>query len=667
MAEPEDLIIDGALVATRVARRVWRRHVPSTAVGTLSLAAVRQRVELFLQALFAMAIPVAQAEAAAPQSWLARLAGRAPDAPCAPLAGNDAVRIYLPGELAARNGFDAAFQQYLLLAIGQAVRVVRGSSAALLQIRSAESRDRFQIAEAVAVDAWTVREAPGLVPALRAVRLDALARRGRVRPGDTRECAAEALVRELLASDPAVAWSGVPTCATASAVVAWAHEGPASQQDIVYRGITSPWYWGAPQLFTEMPAASAYPAANTSDQPGTRPRVSEMRRRPRARLAQDDEDDPGSGTWIIRTDEPQQSVEDPFGLQRPADHADEADVGALADSLAELPEARVVRTPGRSREILRAGDETRRAETQVLSSPVGAGIAYPEWDFRSGTYRRPGAVVREVAPALGDSSWVASALARHATLVRRVRSRFEGLRPGRTRVGRQSDGAEVDVAEYVTASADARAGTISEDRLYVEVRPGRRELRVALLVDISASTDSWVAAGERIVDVEKHALLVVCEALQALGNPYAVFAFSGESAHDVAIVPVKGFAERSVEVVRRRIAALDADGYTRAGAAIRHATAALGRQPAERRLLLLLSDGKPNDVDIYAGPYGIEDSRQAVAEARAQGIHVFCLTVDRDAPRYAPRIFGAAGFAVLRRPDHLVGVLVDVLRRLIRR
>ena len=191
-------------------------------------------------------------------------------------------------------------------------------------------------------------------------------------------------------------------------------------------------------------------------------------------------------------------------------------------------------------------------------------------------------------------------------------------------------------------------------------------MTVALLVDVSASTDSWVSGQQRIVDVEKDALLVVCEALAALGDLHAIFAFSGEGAERVAIVPVKSFADRGGDLVWRRIAALDSDGYTRAGAAIRHATAALSGQPTERRLLLILSDGKPNDVDVYEGTYGIEDTRQAVAEARVQGVNVFCLTVDREAPRYAPRIFGRAGFSVLRRPDQLPEALIEVLRRLIR-
>jgi len=128
---------------------------------------------------------------------------------------------------------------------------------------------------------------------------------------------------------------------------------------------------------------------------------------------------------------------------------------------------------------------------------------------------------------------------------------------------------------------------------------------------------------------------------------------------------VKGFGEVSRAAARRRIAALEPDGYTRVGAAVRHASNLLSRERARHRLLLLLSDGKPNDVDEYAGRYGIEDTRQAVAEARLQGLMPFCLTVDREAPAYLPAVFGPRGFAVLSRPERLATVLVEVLRSLV--
>jgi nitric oxide reductase NorD protein len=668
MSEPEDLIIDGAYMASRVARDVWRRYAPAPVETVLRLADVRVRIELFLQALFEARVAVAAADTPAPVSWLGRLAGRAADGRAEVAAGTDGVCIYLPPAIDAASGVEAAFQTYLLLAVEQGVRLARGSTAVVLGIEDPEVRDRFLLADAVAVDDWIAREAGGLVPALRAARRGALARRIGVWPRHARAYTMEAGLRDLLAHDPLQPFLGVPRCPTAADALRWAAAQPQKDRSAsAYRGIAPARYWGRPQA-----AAWTSPGAGPSDgeevgrQLLKRRRVAEMRRRPRIRQAEEDEDDQGTGTWVIRADEPQESVEDPFGLQRPTDRADDADPEALGDSLAELPEARVVRTPGLAKEILRAGDQPPRTAGHPAPAPTRAGIAYPEWDFRSNTYRRPGAIVRETAPALGDPDWAESALARHGRLVRRVRTRFERLRPLRIRIGRQPDGPELDIAAYVNAAADARAGVVVEDRLYVDVRAGRRELTVALLVDVSASTDSWVSGHHRIIDVEKDALLVVCEALEALGDRHAIFAFSGEGADHVSIVPVKCFTDRAGTIVRRRIAALEADGYTRVGAAIRHATAALSGQPSERRLLLMLSDGKPNDVDAYDGPYGIEDARQAIAEARAQHVDVFCLTVDREAPHYAPRIFGRAGFAVLRRPDQLPEVLIDVLRRMIR-
>jgi nitric oxide reductase NorD protein len=183
-----------------------------------------------------------------------------------------------------------------------------------------------------------------------------------------------------------------------------------------------------------------------------------------------------------------------------------------------------------------------------------------------------------------------------------------------------------------------------------------------LLVDTSASTDSWVSGDRRIIDVEKEALLVISEALVALGDPHAILSFSGEGPNRVEVRIVKHFDDHTVPAdVRPRIAGLEPAGYTRAGAAIRHATAGLMRQRARHRLLLLLSDGRPNDVDQYEGRYGVEDTRVAVAEARLQGLHCCCLTVDREAPRNGTRVFGR-DFAVLSRAERLLTVLTTLVR-----
>jgi nitric oxide reductase NorD protein len=369
---------------------------------------------------------------------------------------------------------------------------------------------------------------------------------------------------------------------------------------------------------------------------------------------------------MIRADEPMESVEDPMGMQRPADRDAPADAEELADSLSELPEARVVRTPDTPREVLDSeAAPAAPAPARVDRDPAGAGIVYPEWNYRLAAYRQRGAVVWPGVVSMGSGAWVEAVMARHAALVRRVRRRFDGLRPRRVRVGRQADGAELDLSAYVTAFADWRARRWGDDRFYTAARPARRDLALALLVDVSASTDAWVAGSQRIIDVEKESLIVLLEALAALGDRHAALAFSGEGPGRVRVMTIKAFDEPGGVVVRRRVAALEPDGYTRAGAAIRHASALLAGQAARHRLLLILSDGKPNDVDAYSGRHGIEDTRQAVAEARLQGLVPFCLTVDREAPTYMPSIFGRRGYAVLRRQELLPAVLVEVVRRLL--
>jgi nitric oxide reductase NorD protein len=664
MSEPEDLLLDGAHVATRIARDTWRRYGPAASQQHASLSSVRGRLELFATALFGTPVHITPAEPAAPVTWLSRLARRGAQTRGPLYPGTDGRGIVLPPVLPLQREEDS-LRLYQLLAVEQTARLARGTPAIGMGLDDSELRDWFLLAEGAIVDAWIAIHVPGLTSGLVAARAEALAARPSDRLQSARERALEGRLRAVLASDPATPVLDLPFDAAPNVSLAWARSH-ASRGAGPYRGLSVIWHWGR-ILEAAVPVRAAERSGNTDEPQGAgRPRVSEMRRRPRPRQAAEDEDDDRPGTWMIRADEPQESVEDPCGLQRPADRDDHADPEGLGDSLSDLPEARVVRTPGMAREVLRSGEELQRSGSAPPALPAPRGIAYPEWDFRVCQYRRPGAIVRELETPLGDPAWVAAAVSRQRKLARRVRLRFERLRPRHVRLGRQPDGSELDIDACVTSAADLRHGGSADGRLYVDLRPARRELTVALLVDVSASTDSWVSGDRRIVDVEKEALLVVCEALDALGDPYGIFAFSGEGADAVSVISVKAFEERNGTAVRRRIAALESDRYTRIGAALRHVTAAICRQPARRRLLLVLSDGKPNDVDVYESRYGVEDARQAVAEARRQGVNVFCLTVDREAPRYAGHLFGPAGFAVLRRTDQLPVVLIEALRQLIR-
>lgn len=672
MAEPEGLLIEGARLATRAARDLWWRAAPPGERARLPLARIRRRLELFLAALYAEAPAILPADPPPAPVWLARLVGRAPRHLVRRIAtaATDGVRIWLPREIDAADGESRALATYRLLAVEQAARVARGTPARAPRARSDTlERDLYCLAEAVAIDRTIAADFPGLIFDLSAARMAALAERPPLEWLTPMECAVERILRDALAAAPATVLPGLPCTATPSKSRLWAQDlarrvrttgGP-------YRGVATVSLWGE---LTITPDTHPDTAMTDHGDAASRPlasRSATLRHRPAARQAGEDEDDESAGTWMVRMDDPMESVEDPMGLQRPADQDASAAPEDLADSLSELPEARMVRTPGAPREVLEsdAGTVKRAAAAAGERHTAGAGIIYPEWDYRTGAYRTHGAVVWPATAPAGAGHWVDGVVARHAALVRRVRRRFDGLRPRHVRLSRQTEGAEMDLAAYVTGFADWRAGQAADDRLYVAERPARRDLAIMLLIDMSASTDSWVAGSLRIIDVEKEALIVLLEALDALGDRHAILGFSGHGPGEVRLLTIKAFEEPVGDEIRRRIAALEPDRYTRTGAAIRHATAMLAAHGARHRLLLILSDGKPNDVDEYEGRYGIEDTRQAVTEARLQRIVPFCLTVDREAPAYVPAIFGQRGYALLRRPELLAQVLVDVVRNLV--
>ena len=680
MAEPEEVILEGAHTATTFAARLWRRHVPGPA--RVELADVRSRLELIIGAIFGNAPPIVPAEPPALPSFFGRIARRIPRhlLDCRAHASTDGARIRLPRALAvgqtdpaALASRDQAVAAYRLLAVEQAARAARGTPAAVPNAPSraltAIQRDLFELCEAAAVDRWLVTELPGLAEELRAARRRALAERPTLSALTPCEQAVERLLRTLLDARPERPPREFPIGAGPERSRAWAREHVAALLATLpgrYRGLPPVTLWGR----AEPLASDARPTRRDATEGSREARLAEervrtLRRRPRVRPTPDDEDDGQPGMWMIQLDDPQEHVEDPMGLQRPADQDAEKDAEELADSLAELPEARLVTAPGTPAVVLASDDPPPRSLLQPDAVAQRVGIVYPEWDHRIAAYLPAHAVVRELPVPPGDARWVETVLHRHAHEVEQVRRRFERLRPQRQRFGRQLDGDDVDITAYTETHADMRAGCGSEDRLYEAVRPARRDIAVSLLIDVSGSTDSWLSDQRRIIDVEKEAVLLVCEALDALGDRYAVAAFSGEGPRGVAVYPVKRFEERHGAAVRLRIAGLEHDRYTRMGAALRHTTALLCRELARHRLLILLTDGKPNDVDLYEGQYGIEDTRQAVAEARLQGISAFCLTVDREAPSYLPRLFGAGSYTVLRRAHTLPQAMVEVIRRLL--
>jgi len=286
---------------------------------------------------------------------------------------------------------------------------------------------------------------------------------------------------------------------------------------------------------------------------------------------------------------------------------------------------------------------------------------YPEWDYRSGTYLPDHC--RVLAAPASDDATVPEADADTRSLIRRVRRQFEVLRPRHEILRAQIDGADLDLDAVVRARTDLAAGGPGSDRVHLMSRPQAHDLAVTILVDVSLSTDAWFD-NRRVLDVEKEALMVLAHGLAACGDSHSILTFTSRRRSWVRVETVKDFGEPMSGKVEARIAALKPGFYTRIGPAIRHATAGLREQPNRRKLLLLLTDGKPNDVDHYEGRFALEDSRRAVIEARRSGVNVFGVTVDREAQSYVPAIFGQSGYAIVGNIGRLPAALPAIYRGL---
>ncbi|MDO8932524.1 MAG: VWA domain-containing protein, partial [Rhodocyclaceae bacterium] len=177
--------------------------------------------------------------------------------------------------------------------------------------------------------------------------------------------------------------------------------------------------------------------------------------------------------------------------------------------------------------------------------------------------------------------------------------------------------------------------------------------------DMSGSTKGWIN------DAEREALVMLCEALEMLGDRYAIWGFSGWTRTRCEVYCIKDFNDAYDATVHSRIAAIEAKDYTRMGPPIRHLTQLLRREPAKHRLLVTLSDGRPDDFgDEYRGQYGVEDTRQALLEARQAGVRAYCVTIDRHGADYLKHMYGPASYTVLDDVRKLPLKIADIYRRL---
>ncbi len=294
--------------------------------------------------------------------------------------------------------------------------------------------------------------------------------------------------------------------------------------------------------------------------------------------------------------------------------------------------------------------------------------SYHEWDAGIGDYKPDWVRVMELPLAEGSEGFVQQVMSANRSMILTLRRQFEALRPRDMALERAlSDGDSLDLDRVVSAVIARRTGDVPSDRLYQRKRRDRRDVAVAFLLDMSSSTNEVVGRdGKRVIQVEKEALVLMAEALEAIGDSFAIFGFSGYGRDQVAFYVAKDFHQPHGAAIRRRIGRMGWRMENRDGAAIRHATARLDGFPAQVKLLMILSDGKPLDCGChdYHDRYAQEDTRMALREARKMGVHPFCITVDPQGREYLRRMYGETGYTIIDRIEALPARLPRIYRRL---
>jgi nitric oxide reductase NorD protein len=400
------------------------------------------------------------------------------------------------------------------------------------------------------------------------------------------------------------------------------------------------------------PLDADMPHAESETPPNAEPGTFKASRKPSDQAARKD-------SLILHRFETILSWAELLNINRRVDDDDEDNARKAAEDQDEIALAQV---PQRARTRLRLHLDLSPQEAEFERL---AGVhVYPEWDHRAKAYLPDYCRVLTgmAEPAPDGLNRIEDARSRRR--IRSVRRQFETLRPKRVQLTRQIEGHDIDIAAAIEARVELTTTGEHTDRVYVASRTQERDLAVSILFDASRSTESYVA-GRQVIEIAREALLALAWGLDACGDDTSIEAFSSRRRERVFVQTCKAFGEPMGAVVEGRIAGLMPGHYTRLGAALRHVSAGLAKRPRQRRLLLVLTDGKPNDTDHYEGRHAVEDSYMAVREARRKGQSVFGVTIDTKSQATFARVFGKGGFVVIPDPEKLVGALPHLYRHLV--
>ncbi|MDG6243891.1 MAG: VWA domain-containing protein [Methanolobus sp.] len=303
----------------------------------------------------------------------------------------------------------------------------------------------------------------------------------------------------------------------------------------------------------------------------------------------------------------------------------------------------------------RPKEQATNKPTQALNknwSLLGT-YRYDEWDSSINDYRTEWSTINEIEPSGGSTSYYNKAMERYSNEIALLKHTFSMMRPEAFhRLKEQKDGTEIDIDAFTESLIAKRCGINPDERLYIRWDKHERDVATLFLIDVSASTRKILGNdGRSILEVEKDALIIMSQALESIGDKYAIYAFSGKGRENIEYFLIKGFDEELSDEVACRMSLLQPASNTRLGPAIRHSVSKLEQAQANTKMLVLLSDGEPYDRSkgegTYQGDLAQEDTRVAINEAKNRGIHFFCITVDKNPGDYLDKIFSDVGYTII--------------------
>ena len=288
--------------------------------------------------------------------------------------------------------------------------------------------------------------------------------------------------------------------------------------------------------------------------------------------------------------------------------------------------------------------------------PLGKGHFIDEWDYKKESYLKNYVCIK---PQITINVIPIVLPVKLKKQVRKIQNALDILALERIKNDRLPYGDELNLDTWIEYKGHQNK-SLHHQNFYSTFEKKTRDISTLILADVSLSTEGGITQELRIIDVIKDGLMVFSEALEKLKDRFAIYSFSSLQNKKVFFTIIKNFKEQYNELIRGRIDAMQPFYYTRLGAAIRESAKILEKQSAKNKLLLIISDGKPNDEDRYDGRYGLEDTKKAIEEVKRKGIIPFCITIDQEAKDYLPFLFGRNGFAIVKDGKSLPKVIPEI-------